>query len=1212
MKVDLFPFQREAVKELRLELEDARSAYLRRKKTQVVSLQAPTGSGKTIIAAALIESVYCGMPLPEGDFPEEQPDAIFVWLSDSPELNAQSMRKIEKTADKLYLGQCVTISEDNFDMEMLEDGHIYFLNTQKISKNGKLTQHSDNRKYTIWETLSNTIQNKSDRLYFFIDEAHRGAKTKAAQGADTTIMQRFIKGYEHTENGISQKMPSMPVVLGISATAKRFTSLIGNIPNVGQNSYAIKPEDVRSSGLLKDKIRIFSPRSQTKEDDIAYLEAAVNEWLTKCSRWGRYSNQISPKEAPIKVDPIFVVQVSQGSGGIISNTNLGDVLSKIQELAGKNFEEGEVVHCFGEETTLELNGLSIPHVMASDISDDHRIKVVFFKEALTTGWDCPRAETMMSYAVRNDPTYIAQLLGRMVRSPLQKRITIDDSLNDVMLFLPYYDERTVSNVVHELQGAEIPTEIDDESIDKPQYVTWTVHMKRPVPMFSSLSEINRSEILESINSKGYLNYCIRKQRTNDYLTSLLLFSNFLTHNDIYRGAREEVNSDVTEMIHAYVENLHRNGRYEEMKEQLAVFHGSMQVFDPFGKPIEANDDNQFTPQTDLDLERLFLNADKKLGGYGFPNSYINKYLPNDEPEESMEESELNKCKTDCILFALDETCLENLLGYAEKKLRTFTNKYRVAVANKSEEYNRQYKNITSGSAKISKQNFVIPERITVKVSEDGKEYHKHLLADENTGIAKIVLNGWESALIDEESMMPDFACWIRNQPRAEWALCLSYEINGETKAFYPDFLIVRMVPSVGFVMDILEPHGSQYVDSLPKAKALANYAKEERRCGRIQLIRKMNDAGGEKFIRLELTDFSIQDKVLQANNDDELSKLFAIYGVSSERPNTVKKSKPSKTVTISEEIIKAFSRIELPFLGCDYTTLYPQIAKILPVDSTSFSSFELNQSITCEILCAAICHQMNWDYLRHAIFEKTRLSKQWLQPSYLENIPVKEVGQLFSGYPKKNRIRKEERTSIIHAIGKWMSRFPSVSSVFLSDDGSLLDYIIITNNLKQCDPFVSDPEGKKLQLLIQKLSVYPQLSGLKNYFKPAIDYHLMRTYIRRGLLVARTQTAIKYLFDENVKRKDSTVAAIRQLCSGIMIDTCKVTSMDIATVNQIEWHIGRSVCVQSNPDCYLEQGEADWLKPTFSKCPFFETCAARRNNNEFLTINEPTYEGTSF
>ena len=147
MKVDLISFQDKAVKDLRVDIADALDNYRKRGKTQVVSLQAPTGAGKTIIAAALIEGIYNGMSFPDGTAYAEQPDAIFVWLSDSPELNLQSKEKIELKTSKLRYGQCVTISEESFDMEMLEDGHIYFLNTQKISRSGKLTTLSDTKDY---------------------------------------------------------------------------------------------------------------------------------------------------------------------------------------------------------------------------------------------------------------------------------------------------------------------------------------------------------------------------------------------------------------------------------------------------------------------------------------------------------------------------------------------------------------------------------------------------------------------------------------------------------------------------------------------------------------------------------------------------------------------------------------------------------------------------------------------------------------------------------------------------------------------------------------------------------------------------------------------------------------------------------------------------------------------------------------------------------
>lgn len=952
MKVNLIAFQDKAVKQLRLDIAEALDSYRRRGKTQVVSLQAPTGAGKTIIAASLIEDIYFGSTLADGTTFDEQPEAIFVWLSDSPELNAQSRQKIELKTSKLRYGQCVTIVEDSFDMEMLEDGHIYFLNTQKISRSGKLTQHSDDRQYTVWETLDNTIQNKSDHLYFIIDEAHRGAKSKREAGTDTTIMQRFIKGYTYTENGMKRTMHSMPVILGISATVERFNTLVGNTTNVSLQKCVISPDEVRGSGLLKDRIVITYPEDPTKNNDIVLLEAAVEEWLKKCKRWYQYTYE----QHYANVDPVLVVQVFQGSGGALSDTNLEDVLAKIEEKVGTSFKAGEVVHCFGGGTTVELNGLNIPHVKASEIADDHKIKVVFFKEALSTGWDCPRAETMMSFAVRNDPTYIAQLLGRMIRTPLQMRVMRDEFLNDVKLYLPHFNKDTVKKVVEELQtneGGDIPTEINGESLEEPTYITWTVHTPRlarqfvpdpnqmtlfdnpggesatetlavmshatgtntpyvapagnnggssapeyipprtvAVPATGSgqqaapiipteeipqgkqlefVPELDRVEIIDFINAKGYLTYFVRQDRINDYLKSLLDLATLLTHNVIYQGARDEVIDDIVGLIREYIEDLHRTGRYDALADQVLQFKLSVQVFDPFGKALQENYFNDFTLMSETDLDRQVRNADAKLGRYGFPNIYGGRYYDDENP---------NAHKIDCVLFAADDACRAKLGEYAKNKLREFSRKYRVAVANRSDACKKKYREIMADSAVVSEQLFAIPENISVREDPDGIEYENHLLAAPDTGIAKIKLNGWEKALIEEESKRTDFVCWLRNPSRAAWALCLPYDIGGEKKSFYPDFLIVRSDPAVDYVVDILEPHGNQYADNLPKAKALAEYARAEDRLGRIQLIHKTTDAGGtSRFIRLDLTDIAVRDKVLRAISNDELDHIFETDGI---------------------------------------------------------------------------------------------------------------------------------------------------------------------------------------------------------------------------------------------------------------------------------------------------------------------------------------------
>ena len=158
-------------------------------------------------------------------------------------------------------------------------------------------------------------------------------------------------------------------------------------------------------------------------------------------------------------------------------------------------------------------------------------------------------------------------------------------------------------------------------------------------------------------------------------------------------------------------------------------------------------------------------------------------------------------------------------------------------------------------------------------------YDNHLLASEETGLAKIRLNGWEAELIEAEARRPDFVCWLRNPAKARWALCLPYETGGVKKKFYPDFLIVRSDAALSYIVDILEPHGDQYADNLPKAKALADYARKEERIGRIQLIRKGTDAAGKsRFRRIDLTDPATRERVLHANSDDELKNVFADCG----------------------------------------------------------------------------------------------------------------------------------------------------------------------------------------------------------------------------------------------------------------------------------------------------------------------------------------------
>ncbi|MBQ9566070.1 MAG: DEAD/DEAH box helicase family protein [Synergistaceae bacterium] len=938
MKVELLPFQKTALFQLRQSAATALGNYRSTHIPQVVSYTAPTGAGKTIVMSALIEAIFYG----DESYPDQN-EAIFIWLSDSPQLNEQSRLKIDLKADKIRLNQCVTISDDSFDMEALEDGHIYFLNTQKLSTSSNLTKHSDGRQYTIWETLANTVRDKADRLYFIIDEAHRGAQNARDLTKNTTIMQKFLKG--STED----KLPPMPVVIGMTATPQRFNRLAEGIQST---THYVKTtaDEVRASGLLKDRIIITYP--EHAGNDMAVLQAATDEWKHKCDHWYQYCYE----QHYAQVNPILIVQVQNGSGQQISATDLDECLRIIEERLGDHFSEGQVIHAFGEGTpTLRIGGLDVPYCEPSRIADDKRIKVVFFKETLTTGWDCPRAETMMSFRRAVDYTYIAQLLGRMVRTPTQQHINVDETLNDVHLYLPQFSEETVNDVVNALQdeeGAKIPTDIEAQKLGydkydtlslRPTYTTPPRQSGRPrscdpnqftLPGFDDnppeqpseatasvapttpaestpaeqttpatgsdsnasatsaqppasthstathsvgsapsippqgFQDIDREAVVKAINDAGLLTYDVRRVRITDYLKSMYALARFLTQTRLDTDAKEIVLSEITEKIHEHIRSLKQSGMYDDLVRQVLQFKLSAQIFDVFGRSIDDYAIHDLFSTTDADIERQFRLAETRLGSEGVGNAYVNRYY---------DEDDVLNLQIQVIIFAANAECMNALSDYAERKFHELNDTNRRRTVSLPEKFRKKYDDIVSDGDIISKHNFRLPEAIRVPHEMEGRLYGNHLFVDDS-GTALINLNGWERKVIAEEEQREDFVCWLRNPSRGSWALCIPYEIDGQTKPTYPDFLIIRRDGSE-YVVDILEPHDPTRQDNLGKAKGFAEYARQNPGVGRIQLIRMQLDSiGKERAFRLDMSRSSIRDKVSRCASNDELNHIFESDG----------------------------------------------------------------------------------------------------------------------------------------------------------------------------------------------------------------------------------------------------------------------------------------------------------------------------------------------
>lgn len=948
MRDELISFQQTDVSKLLAEINSAQAYHRVDGRPQVIAFRAPTGSGKTIVMTEVIEDILNGT-----ETTVEQPEAIFVWLSDSPQLNEQSKTKIIQKADKIRPNQCVTIEDDSFDQEMLDDGMIYFLNTQKLGKASRLVSGSDSRTYTIWQSLQNTAERKGNHLYVIIDEAHRGMQDREAARA-TSIMQKFLKGSE------ADGLDALPVVIGMSATDERFRRLVGNISSV-RHDVDVRPDEVRASGLLKDRIIITYPE-QDSIDDMVILQAAADEWKDKCEHWNYYCTTQKSQQ----VRPVLVIQVENRNSDSASATEIGECLSRIEARTGARFSEYEVVHTFGQTATIEAGGLKIHHVDASDIADNKKIRVVFFKENLSTGWDCPRAETMMSFRHAQDATYIAQLLGRMIRTPLQRHIDVDETLNEVCLFLPHFNKDNVESVMKALQdeeGSDIPADVEGESYGNDSRETWgyrprkhqpkvdlnqmtlagfaqsqsifvdplfeateskaddttkggttqeesvssqqqkpDINIDNPsemnVPAPRSINQgttfapqqsdvgvsstpepeqeqlvftdsIDREVIATFINKTALITYEIKPFKTTDYLPSLIKLASLIKNTGLDSYALHSIQQDGVRMIKEYIGRLKENGEYDTLASEVKKLNLSWKVFDAFGKAVNEDKEYIYYTSSDEDIDRKFRIAEKILGGFGLGTAYGTLHFNPENPSEYM---------VHVILFAAEKDCVDKLHLYAKNKFNEMSDTYRLQFAHmQSEKYRKQYDAIISNGNEVSAHSFHLPEQIRPIVDLDGEKYYNHFFVNEEVGYAKIKLDSWEKAVIEEESKRDDFICWIRN-PSKGWGLCLQRLENGIVKGFYPDFLIIRNVVGIGYAIDILEPHRGDLTDNLSKAKALVDYAQKQPSApiGRLQMIREGKDSitGKKRMKRLDLAKSAVRERVMQLQSTQELDALF--------------------------------------------------------------------------------------------------------------------------------------------------------------------------------------------------------------------------------------------------------------------------------------------------------------------------------------------------
>lgn len=853
MRYTLKDYQDDAVVEVLSHLRKAAKAWQQEGDISAFSLTATTGAGKTVMAAAAIEALFEGNP--EYDFTAD-PGAVVLWFTDSPALNEQTRAKLQAAADKI--ANRLKVIENDFSEEKLAPGHVYFLNAQKLSRNAKLVrgatestdsdqpQHAfapmappDDRAHTMWDILKNTIEDENLTLYLVLDEAHRGMKTDRDR---TTTVQKLING--------TQGAPAVPVVWGISATVERFNKAMKSAQAQGRITYpdvVVDPSRVQESGLLKDDIRLDFP-ADAGAFDTTLLARATRLLRESTERWKAYCESAETDDK--RVLPLMVVQMPNSPGA--------DELCTVFETIYHEWPElptDAVANVFGEHKDISAGGFKAPYLPPEMVQDQSHIRVLLAKDAISTGWDCPRAEVFVSFRPAKDVTYITQLLGRMVRTPLARRIPGNDLLNSVACVLPRFDQETATEVARAMVGDRLE-DADGSGGGQGRRVLvdpvdMTPNPEIPSTVWTAFDEIP-SQTLPRKAARAISRYTALAQALSQ--DGLRKHSLAFTYKTLCKQL-DAIGAMYPDELNVAI-------------EKVCQVAGLTRIVGMDGKVSEAV---LFTEVAD---ERA-IDAEYKAAARILTPELAKRYIdhcadPGDD--DSLYDARVKVAafgKMDALNLAPVKDCLE---AAAANQASQWFSEFRVDIKGLTDQRQAVYAEIRSMSTEPQPVSIQRPHIRSENTRDENGNLLKtrplHLMADKDGQFPIDSFNEWETRVLDKEMTRSHFLAWYRNPSRASSdALSIAWlDSNNNWRRMCPDFLFFHGDDS-NVKVSIVDPHGHHLDDALPKLIGLANFAEEFGDAfHRIEAIAKVDNT----LRVLDLKDKTVRLAIREVNNAEAL------------------------------------------------------------------------------------------------------------------------------------------------------------------------------------------------------------------------------------------------------------------------------------------------------------------------------------------------------
>lgn len=379
-------FQQENIEHLVKSIRDLLYVQAHNK---VCVFQSPTGSGKTIMVAKFIEEIIKD---------QSQMDLCFLWVSiGKGELHKQS----KKTLESIFGGfpNCSLVEDEYFgSRNIIEQNEVVVVNWEKLRSKDRGSGEWKNRimrdgeRINFVEVLQNTKAVRN--LILVIDESHYASDTER-----TNELRQIV------DSDVTLEMSATPKIIPTPQEMSRGTA----------KYIIVEPKDVIEQGMIKKEIIInegitrLVSNEKTSQDII--LEAA-------------YKKRLEIKKAfdvlEININPLCLIQLPNAEAGQAKK----EIIETYLTSKGINQANGKLAVWLSEDKSDILEDIR---------QKDNSIEFLIFKQAIDTGWDCPRAHILVKLREIQSFRFEVQTVGRILRMPEQIHYE-DERLNTGYIF----------------------------------------------------------------------------------------------------------------------------------------------------------------------------------------------------------------------------------------------------------------------------------------------------------------------------------------------------------------------------------------------------------------------------------------------------------------------------------------------------------------------------------------------------------------------------------------------------------------------------------------------------------------------------------------------------------------------------------------------------------------------------------------------------------